>query len=69
MNYASLSTAIKRSSLFGGYAGDSSGRIVINFLDLYVVTHIILIHDLLLSSITVSVKGAFGKPHNRRGEE
>jgi hypothetical protein len=69
MNCVFLSTAIEESSLFGGYAGDSLGQILINFLDLYVVTHIILIHDMLLSSVTISVKGAFAKPHIRRGEE
>ena len=64
IDYASLSTAIKRALLFGGHAGDSPDRILINFLDLYVVTHIILIHNTRLSSATISVKRAFGKPQN-----
>jgi len=67
MNYVFLSTAIRISPLFGGHAGDAPDRIFINFLDLQVVTHIILIHDMRLSSVSVSVKGAFGETHNRRG--
>ena len=57
MNCTILSTGIKEGYLFGAYSGDSPGQILINFLDLYEVTHIILIHDMLLSCVAISVKG------------
>jgi hypothetical protein len=68
--YVFLSTAIRRSPLFSGHSGDPPDPIFFNFLDLQAVTHIILIHDMRLSSVTVTVKGPLGNlimrlPRNR----